>query len=57
MLAMVARTPRGIMIPASSLTTIASKLAPTGGAGRGKATQNSYKIRRLPAVNMAIGRI
>jgi hypothetical protein len=30
MLAMVSRTPRGIRQPASSLTTIASVLAPTG---------------------------
>ena len=32
MLAMVPRTPRGARLPALSLTTIASKLAPTGGS-------------------------
>ncbi len=32
MLAMDAKTPRGVRLPASSLTTIASMLAPTGAA-------------------------
>jgi hypothetical protein len=47
MLAMDFRAPLGIWLPALSLTSIASMLAPTGGAASGQRQVASAAKRRL----------